>query len=169
MKIKELEGAIEAILFAMGESVELSRIAKAINMDTKTTEKLIHNMMDRYEQEERGIQIIELGDSYQMCTRKKYYEYLINIALHPQKPVLTEVMLETLSIIAYKQPVTKAELEKIRGVKCDHAVNKLVEYNLVREDWMHRESRFSLEPQRNFCEASEYRIWMNCLCRIRSR
>ena len=68
MKIKELEGAIEAILFAMGESVELSRIAKAINMDTKTTEKLIHNMMDRYEQEERGIQIIELGDSYQMCT-----------------------------------------------------------------------------------------------------
>ena len=167
MKIKELEGAIEAILFAMGESVELSRIAKAINMDTKTTEKLIHNMMDRYEQEERGIQIIELGDSYQMCTRKKYYEYLINIALHPQKPVLTEVMLETLSIIAYKQPVTKAELEKIRGVKCDHAVNKLVEYNLV--DWMHRESRFSLEPQRSFCEASEYRIWMNCLCRIRSR
>ena len=133
MKIKELEGAIEAILFAMGESVELSRIAKAINMDTKTTEKLIHNMMDRYEQEERGIQIIELGDSYQMCTRKKYYEYLINFALHPQKPVLTEVMLETLSIIAYKQPVTKAELEKIRGVKCDHAVNKLVEYNLVRE------------------------------------
>lgn len=133
MKIKELEGAIEAILFAMGESVELSRIAKAINMDTKTTEKLIHNMMDRYEQEERGIQIIELGDSYQMCTRKKYYEYLINIALHPKKPVLTEVMLETLSIIAYKQPVTKAELEKIRGVKCDHAVNKLVEYNLVRE------------------------------------
>lgn len=59
--MKELEGAIEAILFAMGESVELSRIAKAINMDTKTTEKLIHNMMDRYEQEERGIQIIELG------------------------------------------------------------------------------------------------------------
>ena len=126
MKIKELEGAIEAILFAMGESVELSRIAKAINMDTKTTEKLIHNMMDRYEQEERGIQIIELGDSYQMCTRKKYYEYLINIALHPQKPVLTEVMPETLSIIAYKQPVTKAELEKIRGVKCDHAINKLM-------------------------------------------
>ena len=68
-----------------------------------------------------------------MSTRKKNYAFLINISLHPQKPVLTEVMLETLSIIAYKQPVTKAELEKIRGVKCDHAVNKLVEYNLVRE------------------------------------
>lgn len=68
-----------------------------------------------------------------MCTKKKYYEYLVNIALHPQKPVLTDVMLETLSIIAYKQPVTKAEIEKIRGVKCDHAINKLVEYSLIRE------------------------------------
>ena len=67
--MKELEGAIEAILFAMGESVELSRIAKAINMDTKTTEKLIHNMMDRYEQEERGIQFLVRGDSRRMCSR----------------------------------------------------------------------------------------------------
>ena len=133
MKIKELEGAIEAILFAMGESVELSRIAKAINMDTKTTEKLIHNMMDRYEQEERGIQIIELENAYQMCTKREYYECLIRLAMHPKKPALTDVMLETLSIIAYKQPVTKAEIEKIRGVKCDHAINKLVEYELVKE------------------------------------
>ena len=65
--------------------------------------------------------------------KKEYYQYLINIALHPQKPALSDVMLETLSIIAYKQPVTKAEIEKIRGVKCDHAINKLVEYSLVRE------------------------------------
>ena len=68
-----------------------------------------------------------------MCTNKEYYEYLIQIALHPKKPVLTDVMLETLSIIAYKQPVTRLEIEKIRGVKCDHAVNKLLEYNLIRE------------------------------------
>ena len=66
-------------------------------------------------------------------SKKEYYQYLINIALHPQKPALSDVMLETLSIIAYKQPVTKAEIEKIRGVKCDHAINKLVEYSLVRE------------------------------------
>ena len=133
MKIKETEAAIEAILFAMGGSVELSRIAKAIGVDEKTTGKIIRNMMDRYQEENRGIQIIELENSFQMCTKKEYYEYLINIALHPQKPVLTDVMLETLSIIAYKQPVTKAEIEKIRGVKCDHAINKLVEYNLVQE------------------------------------
>ena len=133
MEIKRLEAAIEAILFTMGDSVELTQIAKAIEQDKNTTEKIIHNLMDTYQQEGRGIQIIELEDSYQLCTKKEYYEYLIRIAMQPKKPALTDVMLETLSIIAYKQPVTKAEIEKIRGVKCDHAVNKLVEYNLVKE------------------------------------
>ena len=133
MEIKRLEAAIEAILFSMGDSVEITQIAKAIGQDKNTTEKIIHNLMDTYQQEGRGIQIIELEDSYQLCTKKEYYEYLIRIAMQPKKPALTDVMLETLSIIAYKQPVTKAEIEKIRGVKCDHAVNKLVEYNLVKE------------------------------------
>ena len=133
MEIKKLEAAIEAVLFTMGESVELSQIAGAIQQDKETTRKIIHNMMDRYQAEERGIQIIELEQSYQMCTKKEYYQYLINIALHPQKPALSDVMLETLSIIAYKQPITKIEVEKIRGVKSDHAVNKLVEYGLVEE------------------------------------
>ena len=133
MERERLEAALEAILFAMGNSVELSQLAAAIEQDSATTRKLLTELMDRYHNEERGIQIIELENSYQMCTRKEYYEYLIRIAMHPKKPVLTDVMLETLSIIAYKQPVTKAEIEKIRGVKSDHAVNKLLEYNLVRE------------------------------------
>lgn len=133
MEIKKIEAAIEAILFTMGDSVELTQIAKAIQQDKNTTEKIIHNMMDKYRTEDRGIQIIELEDSFQMCTKREYYEFLIRIAMQPKKPSLTDVMLETLSIIAYKQPVTKAEIEKIRGVKCDHAVNKLVEYNLVKE------------------------------------
>ena len=68
-----------------------------------------------------------------MCTRAEYYENLIRVAATPKKQMLTEVALETLSIIAYKQPVTKLEIEKIRGVKSDHAVNRLVEYNLVYE------------------------------------
>ena len=133
MEIRKIEAAIEAILFTMGESVELSQIAKAIEQDKETTRKLLHNMMDRYQAEERGVQIIELEDAFQMCTKKEYYEYLIRIALQPKKPALTDVMLETLSIVAYKQPVTKAEIEKIRGVKCDHAINKLVEYSLIKE------------------------------------
>lgn len=131
--VKQLEAAIEAILFAMGESVEASSLAQAIGQDVPTTRKIVRNLMDRYQGEGYGIQIIELEDAFQMCTKKQCYGYLINIAVQPKKAALTDVMMETLSIIAYKQPVTKAEIEKIRGVKCDHTVNKLVEYDLVKE------------------------------------
>lgn len=133
MGLREMEAAIEAILFTMGGAVELTQIAKALEQDVKTTEKVIHNMMLQYQGEDRGIQIIELDQAYQLCTKKEYYNYLVRIAMQPKKPVLSDVMLETLSIIAYKQPVTKVEVEKIRGVKCDHAVNKLIEYGLVTE------------------------------------
>lgn len=133
MEIQKIEAAIEAILFTMGDSVELEKIAAAIGHDHKTTKKIIHNMMDKYEESDRGIKICELEDSYQMCTKTDMYEYLIKVASQPKKHVLTDVLLETLSIIAYKQPITRAEIEKIRGVKCDHAVNKLVEYNLISE------------------------------------
>ncbi|MCI9453873.1 MAG: SMC-Scp complex subunit ScpB [Dorea sp.] len=133
MEISRLEGVIEAVLFTMGESVELEKIAAAIGHDKDTTRKIIHRMMDKYEAEDRGIRVIELEDAFQMCTKKETYEYLIRVAKQPKKYVLTDVLLETLSIIAYKQPVTKLEVEKIRGVKSDHAVNKLVEYNLVCE------------------------------------
>lgn len=133
MEIEKLQGAIEAILFTMGDSVELENIAAAIGHDEKTTRKLIHNMMDRYEDEDRGVRIIELDNAFQMCTKKEMYEYLIRVAKQPKRYVLTDVLLETLSIIAYRQPVTKLEIEKIRGVKSDHAVNKLVEYGLVEE------------------------------------
>lgn len=133
MEIEKLQGIIEAILFTMGDSVELEKIAAAIEHDTETTRKIIHNMMDAYEKENRGIRIIELDNAFQMCTKKEVYQYLIRIAKQPKHYVLTEVLLETLSIVAYKQPVTKLEIEKIRGVKSDHAVNRLIEYGLVEE------------------------------------
>ena len=133
MEIEKLQSAIEAILFTMGDSVELEKLASAIGHDEETTKKLIHNMMDKYEAQDRGIRIIELDNAYQLCTKKEMYEYLIRVAKQPKRYVLTDVLLETLSIIAYKQPVTKLEIEKIRGVKSDHAVNKLVEYGLVEE------------------------------------
>ena len=133
VEINRLEGIIEAILFTMGESVEIQKIAGVIEHDVPTTKKIIHRMKDRYEEENRGIRIIELEESVQMCTKTEMYEYLIRIAKQPRNYVLTDVLLETLSIIAYKQPVTKLQIEKIRGVKSDHAVNKLVEYNLVCE------------------------------------
>lgn len=133
METKQYQAAIEAILFAMGNSVDLATIAQALDLEKAAARQLIEELIERYKEEDRGIQIIELEDAYQLCTKKEYYEQLIRIAMHPKKPVLTDVMLETLSIIAYKQPVTRAEIEKIRGVKSDFAVNKLMEYDLVRE------------------------------------
>ena len=131
--IKKIESVLEAVLFTMGESVSVDRLAAAIQHDEDTTRKIMHQMMDHYNEEQRGMKIIELENAFQLCTRPEMYEYLIRVAKQPKKHVLTDVLLETLSIIAYKQPITKAEIEKIRGVKSDHAVNKLVEYNLVCE------------------------------------
>ncbi|MCR5677060.1 MAG: SMC-Scp complex subunit ScpB [Agathobacter sp.] len=133
MDDKKYKSIIEAILFTMGDSVELDKIANAIELDKKETKRLIDELQQEYETSDRGISITELDGSYQMCTKQEMYEYLIKIAKQPAKRQLTDVLLETLSIIAYKQPVTKSEIEKIRGVSSDHAVNKLVEYNLVCE------------------------------------
>lgn len=133
MEREKTEAAIEAILFAMGNAVSVDKIAAAIGHDTETTRKLVHQMMDRYNSREGGLEIIELENSFQLCTRKEYYDTLIKVAKQPKKYVLTDVQLEVLSIIAYKQPVTRQEVEKIRGVNSDHALNRLVEYGLVGE------------------------------------
>ena len=133
MEEKKYEAIVEAILFTMGESVELERIAKTLELDTERTKKIIEHLMQRYEDDGVGVKIMELDGSYQMCTKGEMYEYLVKIAKQPKKHVLTDVLLETLSIIAYKQPITKAEIEKIRGVSCEHAINKLLEYGLIQE------------------------------------
>ncbi len=135
-KIRELdqtEAVIEAVLFAMGEAVRTEALATAIGHDAATTRKLVHQMMDKYNNRPGGMEIIELEDSFQLATRREYYEALIRVAKRPKKYVLTDVQLEVLSIVAYKQPVTRQEIEKIRGVNSDHALNRLVEYDLVKE------------------------------------
>ncbi|MCI8887819.1 MAG: SMC-Scp complex subunit ScpB [Hungatella sp.] len=130
---EQWEAIVEAVLFTMGQSVEVRQLAAAIGQNEKTARQVAEQLRQRYDREKRGLQIIELEKSYQMCTRVEYYENLIRVASTPKKHMLTDVVLETLSIIAYKQPVTKLEIEKIRGVKSDHAVNRLIEYNLVHE------------------------------------
>mgnify|MGYP005761733067 FL=1 len=130
---KEQEAIAEAVLFTMGRSVEVRQLAAAMGQSEDCARKAVLRLKNRYDKEKKGIQIIELEDAFQMCTRAQYYENLIRVASVPKRQVLTEVVLETLSIIAYRQPVTKMEIEKIRGVKSDHAVNKLIEYNLVCE------------------------------------
>ena len=133
LELEKIEAAVEAVLFAMGDAVSVDKLAAAIGHDTETTRKLVHQMMDRYNSREGGLEIIELEDSFQLCTRKEYYDTLIKVAKQPKKYVLTDVQLEVLSIVAYKQPVTRQEVEKIRGVNSDHALNRLVEYGLVGE------------------------------------
>lgn len=130
---KDQEAVIEAVLFTMGGAVELRQLAAAIGQDRETARGAAERLMKRYQTGKKGMEILKLEDSYQMCTRSKYYENLIRVAAAPKKQVLSDVVLETLSIIAYRQPVTKMEIEKIRGVKSDHAVNRLVEYDLVYE------------------------------------
>lgn len=133
MKKNEAKAAVEAILFTMGEAVELERLASALDVPESQLQSVIEELMEDYKKDSRGIQIIKLENAYQMGTKASMYEYLVQIAHVPKKHVLTDVLLETLSIIAYKQPITKLAIENIRGVKSDHAVNKLVEYNLACE------------------------------------
>ncbi len=124
---------IEAVLFSMGDSVELSKIAEVIETDKETAKELIFKLKEKYEEGNSGLSILELDGSFQMCTKPDMYEYLIKIAKAPRKYVLSDTVLETLSIIAYKQPITKIEIERIRGVSCDHAVNRLLDFELIQE------------------------------------
>lgn len=133
MDISKMEAAIEAILFSLGEAVHINKLSEAIGQDVKTTRKIISNMSDRYEKENSGIQIISLEDSYQLCSKPEYYDYIKTVSYKVRELNLSDVLIETLSIIAYKQPITKAQIEEIRGVNSNHAVNKLIEFQLVEE------------------------------------
>ncbi len=133
MEQTKAESIIEAILFTMGEAVEISKLAEVLEMEGKAVRGVLQALQERYQADDRGIMLTWLEDSVQLCTKPQMYEYLIKIAKAPRKMTLTETVLETLSIIAYKQPVTRVEIERIRGVSCDHAINKLLEYDLICE------------------------------------
>lgn len=133
MTREEYAAIIEAILFTMGDSVEISALAKAMDTEPKVVKDAIEYLKEKYAGQDSGIGILELEKSVQLCTKKEMYEYLVKIAKAPKKAVLTDSLMETLSIIAYKQPITRLEVEKIRGVNSDHAVNRLVEFGLVQE------------------------------------
>lgn len=129
----EEENAIEAILFVSGDPVSITQIAKAMELSVEAAKKAITRLAARYEKKDSGLQIKRYEDFYQLRAKKKYYNKLVRIVKARPEPKLTPVMLEVLSIIAYKQPVTKAEIERIRGVNSDNVVNKLVGYGIVEE------------------------------------
>ena len=117
MEREKAKAVMEAILFTMGDSVEISRLAEVIECDKKQTRELLEEMKQSYQAGEKGIELIELEDAVQLCTKNEMYEYLIKIAKTPRKYTLSDTMLETHTIIAYKQPVTKLDIESIRDVR----------------------------------------------------
>ena len=133
MDKREIQGKIEGILFAMGESVAIKEIAEALGEEENTIKDIIEEMKVYYASKERGIQLVSLEGNIQLRTKDEYYDDLIKIASAPKKNVLSDSVLETLSIIAYKQPVTRMDVEKIRGVNSDFGINKLLEYGLIKE------------------------------------
>lgn len=132
-EIDEKLAIIEAVLFAVGNSVSIDRLSEALELEKKVIRALLALLKKEYESSKRGIEIVELENSVQLGTKTMAYEVLARIGKASPKYTLTDTVLETLSIVAYKQPVTRAQIEKIRGVACDHAINKLVEYDLIEE------------------------------------
>ncbi len=133
MEIREIQAIIEGVLFAAGDAVELERLADIVDVDKRSLREILQKMMDSYNYERRGIHIIRMDDSYQLCTRGEYFEYISRLAEPPRKQNLSNAALEVLSIVAYKQPVTRSSIEHIRGVNCDYIVNRLIERNFIEE------------------------------------
>lgn len=133
-KAEHPEAVISSVLFAMGDSVEYKKLSEVTGYSIDEVKALVSEMQKKYDADENfGLTIVELEESVQMCSKADTYEYLIKVAKTPKNMHLSDTALETLSIIAYKQPVTRAEIEKIRGVSCDHAINRLLEFELITE------------------------------------
>jgi len=133
LEINKIEGLIEALLFAAGEPVHLDTISEISGVDAKTLTNIINRLSDSYNSENRGIQIREINGGYQLCSKTIYFEQVKKLFEPRQKQGLSQAALETLSIIAYNQPATKVQIEKVRGVISDSSVNLLIERNLIKE------------------------------------
>lgn len=133
MDERRMMAVIESILFVSGEPVSTKRVSEILDLDYRLTKKLLYKMVDCFNFERRGLQIIMVDDMFQLSTRPEYKDYIEKFLGTDIKQELSQACLETLSIVAYKQPVTKSEIEKIRGVKSDYSVSILIKKNLIVE------------------------------------
>jgi len=133
MEIDKIKSIIEAILFAAGRQVTIKELMISLEIPKEYLENIIVSMQEDYREQSRGIEIIKVDDSYQLCTKKELYEFLYPILDKRSKPNLSNAALETLAIIAYNPRVTRAEIESIRGVGADACIYKLLEYGLIQE------------------------------------
>lgn len=133
MEIEQKKSIIEAILFAAGRPVSKNEFVLALELPEEDVENIINNMQEEYKNESRGIELIKIENSYQLCTKKSLYEYVYPVLDKRTKPNLSNAALETLAIVAYNPQITRAEIEAIRGVSADACVYKLLEYGLIEE------------------------------------
>ena len=133
MEINKSKGVIEAILFAAGREVKITELMSALEASSEEVITLVESMKEEYKNENRGLQIVNVGEAYQLCTKQEYYEYLYTIFDKRNKPNLSQAAIETLAIIAYNPKITRAEIEAIRGVNSDGTIYKLLDYNLIEE------------------------------------
>ena len=133
MEDKKIESIIEAILFAAGRPVEKKELVLSLEISEEEIDNIINKMQKEYENQNRGIEIIKIEDSYQLCSKKELYEYIYPILDKRNKPKISNAALETLAIISYNPRITRAEIEAIRGVSADGCIYKLLEYGLIEE------------------------------------
>lgn len=134
MDYTEIKAIIEGLLFAVGdEGIDLKQIAEIIDLDEETTLDIIDDLMNDYKRDLRGFQLIQYADSFQLTTLPEHAEYFEKLVYLPSRATLSQAALETLGIIAYKQPITKAEIEELRGVQSDSALRTLVGKQLIKE------------------------------------
>jgi len=133
MEMKEIESAIEGILFASGEPVQTDRICMALDMDRQTVEAVLQKLMDLYAYERRGIRVLHMEDSWQMCSAPDYAD-IIRKAFEIRKPAkLSQPAMEVLTIVAYYQPTTRAFVDQIRGVDSSYTMGLLQDRKLIEE------------------------------------
>lgn len=133
METNKIKRIIESILFAAGREVKIAELMSALELSSDEIIGIVESMKLEYEKENRGIQIINVDGSYQLCTKKENYEYIYPIFDKRSKPNLSQAAMETLSIIAYNPRITRAEIESIRGVNSDGTIYKLLDYNLIED------------------------------------
>ena len=133
METEKIKGIIEAMLFSSGRIISKDELVLNLEISKEEIENIIEMMKEDYKKENRGIELIEIDDGYQLCTKKELYNYIYPIIDKRTRPNLSNAALETLSIIAYNPRITRAEIEAIRGVSADAVVYKLLEYGLIEE------------------------------------
>ena len=127
----DISAALEAILFAAGESVPLARLSLVLGVEETELGRIAAELSESYEREERGIRILRLGDKLQMCSAPDYAPYVIKTLEQRKPPMLSQSALETLAIVAYFQPVTRAYIDRVRGVDSSYTVGALTERGLI--------------------------------------